>query len=103
MDAPTDAAAARRRALMRTLERALYDAFADSEELHRTIWDLQREGFQIRLSIACEPGGKPAAEPTPPAAGDAATAVFRIDSDDLRFLRSVGIDPTRSRRSRRKA
>jgi hypothetical protein len=27
---------------------------------------------------------------------------FRIDSDDLRFLRSVGIDPTRARRTKRK-
>jgi hypothetical protein len=102
VDAPTDAAA-RRRALMRTLERALYDAFADSAELHRTIWDLQREGFQIRLTIACEPGATAAGAAARPALPAGETASFRIDSEDLRFLRSIGIDPTRTRRPRRKS
>lgn len=104
MDAPTDSAA-RRRALLRTLERALYDAIAESEELHRALYELQREGLQVRLSIACEPG---AVLPSPPRAAprrqsSREVASFRIDSDDLRFLRSIGIDPTRTRRSRRRS
>lgn len=106
MDAPTAAAAARRRALLRTLERALYEAFADSAELHRAVWELQREGLQLRLTLACEPAGDAEAEQRPrrAAAGEAGHDVsFRIDSEDLRFLRSIGIDPTRARRRSRKS
>jgi hypothetical protein len=104
VDAPTDSAA-RRRALLRTLERALYDAIAESEELHRALYELQREGLQVRLSIACEPGaGLPSAPPAAPRRQSGReVASFRIDSDDLRFLRSIGIDPTRARRSRRRS
>lgn len=107
MDAPTDSAA-RRRALLRSLERALYDAFSDSPELHRTIWELQREGLQVRLTVACEPGASTALDEVAAPRERAATPVqasaeFRIDSEDLRFLRSIGIDPTRSRRVRRKS
>lgn len=104
MDAPTDASA-RRRALLRTLERALYEALADSAELHRALWELQREGLHVRLSIDSDRG-----EVSAPANGQKVrratrrqpTPSFRIDSDDLRFLRSIGIDPTRSRRARRR-
>jgi hypothetical protein len=103
VDAPTAAAAARRRALLRTLERALHEAVADSAAMHRAIWELQREGLQLRLTISCEPApGEAVAAPskTRPASGDPA---FRIGSDDLAFLRSIGIDPTRSRRRARKS
>ena len=37
----------------------------------------------------------------PPAGPPPGDPVFRIDADDLRFLRSLGIDPTRKRRARR--
>lgn len=104
MDTPTDSAA-RRRALLRTLEKALYDAIAESEELHRALWEMQREGLQARLTIGCEPGATADPAPSKPKPRDERRPgpSFRIDSDDLRFLRSIGIDPTRSRRSRRRA
>lgn len=91
---------------MRSLERALYEAFSDSSELHRTIWELQREGLQVRLTIACEPGAPAARDAARRRLAEAPAAAsrqveFRIDGEDLRFLRSVGIDPTRPRRSRR--
>ena len=105
MDVPTDSTA-RRRALLRTLERALYDAIAESADLHRALYEMQREGLQVRLSIACEPDAAPPSSPpaAPPRPEPARTApTFRIDCDDLRFLRSIGIDPTRARRSRRRS
>jgi len=100
VDTPTNATA-RRRSLLRTIERALYEALSESSEIHRAIWELQRDGVEIELTLSCSPTASrprqrqlPAQSATPPG--------FRIDGEDLRFLRSVGIDPTRSRRSRRK-
>jgi len=90
-----------------TLERALYEALADSAELHRALWELQRVGLHVRLSIDCEREDKlmQADESLPrhPVASRQPPPAFRIDSNDLRFLHSIGIDPTRSRRSRRKS
>lgn len=81
-----------RRALLRDLERALLDAIAESPEVHRTLSRLEREGFTLQVMLDCQPKERAAALPDP---------VFRIDSTDLSFLRSVGIDPTRRARRRR--
>lgn len=81
-----------RRALLRDLERALLDAIAESPEVHRTLSRLDREGFTLQVMLDCQP--KESTEPLP-------DPVFRIDSSDLSFLRSVGIDPTRRTRRRR--
>ena len=89
---------ARKRTLLSNVERALLDALAESPEVHRSIWKLQRAGYLLRLSIECQEA-KSETEPEPAPAATA--AAFRIDADDLGFLRSIGIDPTR-RRPRRK-
>lgn len=87
---------ARKRSLLRDLERALLDAIAESPEVHRKLWKLQREGYTLELHLDCAPAGEirtaPRREPEPS---------FRIDAADLAFLQSIGIDPTRKRRSRR--
>jgi hypothetical protein len=87
---------ARKRSLLRDLEKALLDAIAESPAVHRTLWKLQRAGYTLQLTLDCEREGeveeRPAVEPQPS---------FRIDSTDLAFLRSIGIDPTRKRRARR--
>jgi hypothetical protein len=44
------------------------------------------------------PATAPVEEPEPPRAP--AAPPFRIDGEDLSFLRSIGIDPTRRRRRR---
>jgi hypothetical protein len=90
---------ARRRSLLRAVERALFDAIAESPELHRALWRLQRAGYNLRLSIdqcAPEPSSDSSARRPPDTSG------FRIDTEDLRFLRSIGIDPTRPGRRVRK-
>lgn len=92
----TRAPDARKRSLLRELERALLDAIAESPEVHRRLWKLQREGYTLSLSLDCARADDSAAPaPREPEPG------FRIDAEDLRFLRSIGIDPTRKRRSRR--
>jgi hypothetical protein len=101
---------AKKRTLMREVERALLDALAESSEVHRTLWRLQREGFTLQLFLDCQREEDPrrsARRPSAragrrkPAAAAEAEPTFRIDADDLRFLRSLGIDPTRKRRARR--
>ncbi len=91
----------RARNLLAELERALLDALADSPEAQAVLGRLARAGFTVRVAIEClgprheEPGQQPVTtrgeEPA-----------FRIDAQDLAFLRSIGIDPTRRpRRPRR--
>lgn len=96
-----------KRALLADIERALLDALAESPAVHRSLWKLQREGWVLRLLLDCEREPADGAE-APAAAAVAASPArgagepaFRIDAEDLRFLRSVGIDPTRKRRPRR--
>ena len=70
---------ARKRLLLRAVERALFDALADSSEVHRSLWRLQRAGYTLRVNVECaeerkegEPalqeGGEPAARRRPPVA-----------------------------------
>lgn len=99
---------AKKRTLMREVERALLDALAESSEVHRTLWRLQREGFTLQLFLDCQREEDPERTARRPAvragrrsAAAAGEPTFRIDADDLRFLRSLGIDPTRKRRARR--
>jgi len=94
---------ARKRTLLSNVERALLDALAESPEVHRSIWRLQRAGFMLRLSIECHEAHAAESSDTKPEVTTApASAAFRIDADDLGFLRSIGIDPTRRPRPRRK-
>ena len=90
---------ARKRTLLSNVERALLDALAESPDVHRSIWRLQKAGFMLRLSIECHEAK--ADEPEEPQPTTSAT--FRIDAEDLGFLRSIGIDPTRRTRPRRRA
>jgi len=92
----THAPDARKRTLLRELERALLDAIAESPEVHRRLWKLQRAGYTLQLSLDCARDDEIAASAPP-----AAEPGFRIDAEDLAFLRSIGIDPTRKRRARR--
>jgi len=95
---PSEAA---RRTLLRELERALLDALAESPEVHRQLDRLRAAGLSARLVVDCA-NGAPGDEPKPAGAGSP-EATFRIDGGDLNFLRSIGIDPTRRRRPRRRS
>ncbi len=97
---------ARKRTLLADVERALLDALAESSEVHRALWKLQREGWTLRLLLDCQPEaeGEPASsrtEPRPARRPPGREPSFRIDAEDLRFLRDIGIDPTRRRAPRR--
>ena len=90
--------------MLRDLGRALSEAISESPEVGRTLRRLRSEGYTLHLVLDCKRRGEAGeageavdAEeasrtlaPTP--AGEPA---FRINGDDLSFLRSCGIDPTR--------
>lgn len=103
----------RKRTLLADVERALLEALSESPAVHRTLWKLQREGWTLRLHLDCEREAEDDSEVDSTAAHGIAAPTraarqpkreqdpeFRIDATDLRFLRSIGIDPTRKRRAR---
>jgi hypothetical protein len=75
------------------------DALAESPEVHRSIWRLQRAGYTLQFSIECHESAS-AEEAGEPRRAPQAPGTFRIDAGDLGFLRSIGIDPTRRARRR---
>lgn len=93
----------RRRTFMRELERALLEAISESEEVHRTLHHMHREGYTLRLFLDCQPAGEPGPEPAIKTSNTTRPAepAFRINSDDLFLLRALGIDPTRKSRARK--
>jgi hypothetical protein len=90
----------RRLALLRDLERALLEALSESADVHRTLERMHSEGYTLQLYLDCRPEGEAASSP-PVERRSAGEPVFRINSEDLTMLRSLGIDPTRKSRARR--
>lgn len=106
------------RQTMHELGRALSEAITESSDVGRSLRRLRDEGYSLYLLLgttgdAChtcreavpvEAARRPAAAPAERAVKGSASAEpdFRIDGRDLAFLRSIGIDPTRRRRGRRR-
>ena len=92
------------RRLMSDLRLSLSRVFTESTEVNRVLHRIRDQGWSLYLVVdksdsgmdpsAVElPAERLAPEPDPS---------FRIDGRDLKFLRSVGIDPTRTLRRRRR-
>ena len=62
-----------------------------------TLRRIESEGYSLHLVLDCKRDGE-AQTPAVPRAAAGGEPVFRINGDDLFFLRSCGIDPTRRRR-----
>jgi hypothetical protein len=101
----------RLRQILRDLERSLSQAIAESPEIGESLRRIHDEGFELQMVFECKstPEERSAdeaiEEPTttkPPARRSrrAVQPVFRIHGEDLAFLRSIGIDPTRRRGAR---
>jgi hypothetical protein len=91
--------------MLRDLRRALSDAISESPEVNRTLRKIREEGYSLYLLVDCK---RDANDQEPLALTEAprlhsrsGEPVFQIDIRDLSFLRSIGIDPTRSLRRRR--
>jgi hypothetical protein len=86
--------------MLSEFRRALYDAISDSTDVHRTWRQLREEGYSLFLLVDCkrQDGELPVERgkmPLPPQ-----EPVFQINGQDLSFLKSIGIDPTRRARRR---
>ena len=72
-----------------------------SENLRR----IQEAGYSLYLAVECKGEADKGADVSRLALKSSRRGsvepVFRINTDDLSFLRSIGIDPTRKRRTRR--
>lgn len=116
---------------LRDLGRAVFEAISESPDVGEALELIRAEGYSLSMQLKCEKGGgkaKPGApEAGRPSIGrpvigwpdsggpdgggpDGERVVralpehdptFRIDGEDLSFLRSIGIDPTRRMRRRR--
>lgn len=97
---------AKLRAMLKELGDAINDSVSESDRVHETIEKLRDHGYRLflnldaRIGIEREEDFGGDDEPVE-ALSPRASAEFRIDFRDLRFLKSVGIDPTRKVRTRR--
>jgi hypothetical protein len=91
--------------MLRELRRALSDAISDSHEVSRTLRRIREEGYSLYLLVDCKREALGDDDDPLPVASRAGRRerepVFQINSTDLGFLRSIGIDPTRRSRRRR--
>lgn len=82
--------------MLSDLRRALYEAISESTDVHQTWRQLREEGYSLSLMVDCkrdDTEGESTPVPSlPEAVGDPR---FEINGEDLSFLRSIGIDPTR--------
>jgi hypothetical protein len=92
--------------MLRDFGRALSEAISESSEASEKLREIRDRGYSLYLlldgaraeRVTAAPGAPAAPEPRRP---PAAEPEFRINGEDLSFLRSVGIDPTRRLRGRR--
>lgn len=94
------------RQLLLDLRERLSEALAENPEVGETLDELRRSGYAVQLLMDCKREESDASEkavttPRALSAGDRDVA-FRMNSEDFSFLRSVGIDPTRSTRGLRR-
>ncbi len=88
--------------MLEQLSKSLFDAISGSDEVHEQLKRLREEGYSLSLLLDCQHEGKnPGSGQNPQRGVRAPLPEFRINGQDLAFLRSVGIDPTRRCRRRK--
>lgn len=94
------------RKMLEELGSVINEAVSSSPEVNGRIEQIRDEGYDLYVMLDATIGLSRTDEEETPAetrhrlALPAGEAQFRIDVDDLNFLRSVGIDPTRKTKSR---
>lgn len=85
--------------ILKDLGRAVFEAISDSDDVNETVSKVRAEGYSLTMQLNCTRDS---------AAGDGKAQkpsrlepTFKIDGEDLSFLQSIGIDPTRRRPRKR--
>ena len=88
---------------LRDLGRAVFEAISESPDFNQALDHIRAEGYSLSMQLNCRKDGSEveAGEPSAHLSEPLRTPDFRIDGQDLSFLRSIGIDPTRRIRTRR--
>ena len=102
------------REMLKELGKAINESISGSGRVHDSIQRIRDEGYNLYMVLDAKVGvnrraprsGSRRRSAAAPEAGKAVAtigeqAAFRINIKDLRFLKSVGIDPTRKVRTRR--
>jgi hypothetical protein len=102
------------REMLKELGQAINESISGSGRVHDSIQRIRDEGYNLYMVLDAKVGvnrrtprsGSRRRAGAAPEAGKAVAmigeqAAFRINIKDLRFLKSVGIDPTRKVRTRR--
>lgn len=85
------------RQMLDHLGRELIEALHGSRSMSYALARIRQEGYALHLALGCQQQSEEEAprKPVPP-------ATFRLSTEDVSFLKSIGIDPTRNARRRRK-
>lgn len=102
------------RAMLKELGQAINESISGSGRVHDSIQKIRDEGYNLYMVLDAKVGvnkreGKSRSRRAAVVASDEAEeattagerAAFRINLKDLRFLKSLGIDPTRKVRARK--
>lgn len=90
------------RQMMEELGRALVQAIGKSSDVSAAVRHIRHQGFSLHLVLNCDQDSERGAQMELMTRQHVANApVFRLNSHDVGFLKSLGIDPTRSARGRR--
>jgi hypothetical protein len=104
------------REMLKELGQAINESISGSGRVHDSIQKIRDEGYNLYMVLDAKVGvnrresRSPRAsrraldeDSRPSVSGAETRAAFRINLKDLRFLKSLGIDPTRKVRARRAA
>ena len=100
------------REMLKELGQAINESISGSGRVHDSIQKIRDEGYNLYMVLDAKVGvnrleaagnGRRGSGDAEESAFVTERATFRINVKDLRFLKSVGIDPTRKVRARRAA
>ena len=103
------------REMLKELGQAINESISGSGRVHDSIQKIRDEGYNLYMVLDAKVGVNKreakargtrrvaSAEPEESERVTSERAAFRINLKDLRFLKSLGIDPTRKVRTRRAA
>ena len=84
---------------LQDLGKAVVQAMADSEDVTSTVQRIQNQGFSLYLVLDAKESGEDA--PRFDLTRSERQPEFRLDGEDVAFLKSLGIDATRTGKKKR--